>query len=48
MILNNNFKASLDRIRERCIMPASSVVLVPSCEDACVRKDMDGYWLFGF
>ena len=43
LIRNNKFKESLDLVRERCILPG---VIGRSCthicEDACVRKDMDG------
>ena len=43
LIRNNNFKASLDIIRERCIMPGViGRACTHPCEDACVRKDMDG------
>ena len=43
LIRNNNFKASLDVIRERCILPGViGRACTHPCEDACVRKDMDG------
>ncbi len=43
LIRNNKFKESLDLVRERCILPGViGRACTHPCEDACVRKDMDG------
>jgi len=43
LIRNNKFKASLDLVRERCILPGViGRSCTHPCEEACVRKDMDG------
>ena len=43
LIRNNKFKESLDLIRERCILPGViGRACTHPCEEACVRKDMDG------
>jgi len=43
LIRNDKFKESLDLIRERCILPGViGRACTHPCEDACVRKDMDG------
>jgi len=42
LIKNNKPLASLDLIRERCILPGvTGRVCTHPCEDACVRKDVD-------
>ncbi|MDQ5985252.1 MAG: formate dehydrogenase (NADP+) beta subunit [Syntrophus sp. SKADARSKE-3] len=43
LIRNNKFKESLDLVRERCILPGViGRACTHPCEDACVRKDMEG------
>ncbi|MDD5168505.1 MAG: FAD-dependent oxidoreductase [Syntrophales bacterium] len=43
LIRNNKFKESLNLVRERCILPGViGRACTHPCEDACVRKDMDG------
>ncbi|HEY5497906.1 MAG TPA: NADH-ubiquinone oxidoreductase-F iron-sulfur binding region domain-containing protein, partial [Syntrophales bacterium] len=43
LIRNNKFKESLDLVRERCILPGViGRACTHPCEEACVRKDMDG------
>lgn len=43
LIRNNKFKESLDLVRQRCILPGViGRACTHPCEDACVRKDMDG------
>jgi formate dehydrogenase (NADP+) beta subunit len=43
LIRNDKYKESLDLIRQRCILPGViGRACTHPCEDACVRKDMDG------